>query len=401
MFDSMSKTVTMEVFRAGKQTDSAGNSKEWTEKDLDKIIEKTNSIGEDVPATLGHPKDNSPAFGWFGPSKLVRKGKVLFAELKDVTKEFGEALKNKNFKNRSIALRNDFSLRHIAFLGGVMPAVKGLSDFKFNEKDEFQEFEFAMDSSDTVFAFRTIGRIFQGLRDKIISKDGVETADKALNQFDIDSLKSMMVDPTENNNPIPEVFNESQDEESENGGDMEFKEQFEAEKAKNAELAAQLEESKKESAEFKEAAEKSEKELNEFKETREKEIKEAKEVEFNEFAEKLIKEKKVLPAQKNVIVQMCKTLDGQESIDFNEGDESIKKTPLDIYKAGLEENNTSGLFGEKFENHSDVGASVESAIANKVNDLMEKTGKDFNECSRKLMEDEPELFNGYNYTKKI
>jgi len=152
------KKIVMEVFRAGKQTDAAGNSKEWTEKDLDKMVSSFEELGEDVPATIGHNTKNGPAMGWF--KKVFRKGDTLFAELGDIVEEFGVMLKKKMFKNRSIALRNDFSLRHIAFLGAEPPAVKGLKDFAFKENDEFKEYEFGMEEEERI--------TIKNLRDNIL-----------------------------------------------------------------------------------------------------------------------------------------------------------------------------------------------------------------------------------------
>ena len=98
----MSKTVSIEVFRAGKQTDSAGNVREWTESDLDSIASKYNPAEHEAPVVIGHPKDNSPAFGWV--ESLQRNGDTLIASLKDLSDGFVDAWKAGHYKKRSISL---------------------------------------------------------------------------------------------------------------------------------------------------------------------------------------------------------------------------------------------------------------------------------------------------------
>jgi hypothetical protein len=66
----------------------------------------------------------------------------LFAKAKDVVPEFLEAIKKNLYKKRSIALNSDLTLRHIGFLGGTPPAIKGLKNIAFKEDDEFFTYEY-------------------------------------------------------------------------------------------------------------------------------------------------------------------------------------------------------------------------------------------------------------------
>ena len=138
----------IEVFKAGTHTDASGNTREWTIKDIDTIVALYNNQPEDskheAPIVIGHPEDNSPAYGWV--EKLKRDGDVLLAKLKDLAPEFVAWVKKGLYKKRSISLYSDLLLKHVGFLGGVPPAVKGLADPKFaNEKAsiliEFGELE--------------------------------------------------------------------------------------------------------------------------------------------------------------------------------------------------------------------------------------------------------------------
>ena len=121
------------IFSSGKHTDSKGNTKEWTNDDLDKICYQFKNVHSTVPICVGHPQTNSPAYGWL---KDVRRiGGNLYCSFKDVQTEFKEALKRGLFKNRSISLDKDLNIRHLAFLGGQAPAIKGLEQFCFQDLD--------------------------------------------------------------------------------------------------------------------------------------------------------------------------------------------------------------------------------------------------------------------------
>lgn len=134
----------IEVFKTGIHTDSSGNTRQWTAEDLDKICETYNNQPEETrheaPVVIGHPVTDSPAYGWV--EKLERRGNVLYAKLKDLAKEFVEWVKKGLYRKRSIALYENLMLKHIGFLGGVPPAVKGLADPQFDENLGSFEFEF-------------------------------------------------------------------------------------------------------------------------------------------------------------------------------------------------------------------------------------------------------------------
>ena len=128
----------IEVFKTGTHTDSSGNTKKWTTKDIDKIVSNYAARKVDSPAVIGHPKSNSPAYGWV--MELKRDGDKLLAKVKPTVKEFVEWVNKKLYKYVSISLRPDLSLRHVGFLGGSPPAVKGLKVPEFAE-EEFTEIE--------------------------------------------------------------------------------------------------------------------------------------------------------------------------------------------------------------------------------------------------------------------
>jgi len=171
------------VFKTGMHTDSAGNTKTWIEQDLDNVVEKFDpKVG--APLVIGHPKENAPAYGWV--EGLKRVGQYLYYKPMQVVPAFKEMVNKGMFKKRSISMYPDGTLRHIGYLGAVPPAIKGLPDHMFMvEEDsitiEFEEYRIPM-----------IGRMFQRLRDFLIEKYDTETADKVVSDYEIDELKRMI-----------------------------------------------------------------------------------------------------------------------------------------------------------------------------------------------------------------
>jgi len=130
------------IFAGGKQTDSHGIEHDGDEM-IDKAIQLFDPEYHEPPITVGHPEDNSPAFGWVKAIKKVTqkvkdgsKFNVLMAKFKDVVPEFAQAVRQGLYKKRSASFYPDGRLRHVGFLGGMPPAVKGLADLKFGESDQ-------------------------------------------------------------------------------------------------------------------------------------------------------------------------------------------------------------------------------------------------------------------------
>lgn len=128
------------IFKTGTHTDSNGVEKTWTDSDLDRIVSQYDPKQHEAPVVIGHPSDNSPAWGWV--ESLKRDGNILYAKLKNLVPEFVDMVRKGLFKKRSISLYPDLSLRHIGFLGAMPPAVKGLPDVAFKAGEKFIEHEF-------------------------------------------------------------------------------------------------------------------------------------------------------------------------------------------------------------------------------------------------------------------
>ena len=159
--------MKFEIFKVGTHTSSNGTTKEYT---LDHLNQIAQNHSEPAPIVVGHPKDNSPAFGWI--KNLFVKGESLFAEAADLVPEFIDLLKKKIYKNRSVSLKQNedgtLSLNHVGFLGGALPAVKGLAELNLNA-DDTESFSF--DISDLSAEFSTsVEKTEKKVQDKINAK---------------------------------------------------------------------------------------------------------------------------------------------------------------------------------------------------------------------------------------
>lgn len=345
--------MRIEIFKVGTQTDSAGNAREWTEADLDKIASSYNPANHEAPVCIGHPKDNAPAWGWV--KSVTRDGSSLFAEIGDLVAEFSDMLSKKMFKKRSISLYPDLSLRHIGFLGAQPPAVKGLADFKFSEgllPLEYADWE-------TTWSFNGVGRLFQGLRDWLIETKDIATADKLLPQYDIDPLKAMR--------PTPEPMNTGYTETSTEDTDMDkvtelqativdFTEKLSSETAKVTAAVARAT-----SAESRVAVLEKEKTRGDL----------------GNFCERMVNAGKMLPAQKGNHVAVMESLHGQADIEFTEGTATVKKSPLKAYQDAIENGAkliTFGEFAKGGTGGDDMGDAVK--IAEKATTYKEQRAKE-------------------------
>ena len=175
----------IELFRAGHQVDSAGRSREWTEAELDQIVQN-HSAATAAPIVIGHPKTDAPAYGW--AQTLKREGKKLLGRFTQVEPSFADLVKEGRYRRRSVAIGEDpergFYLRHVGWLGAAAPAVKGLADVQFSS-DDTTLYEFSFDPAQYANA---LARLFRGVREALLERFGSEAADKAVPEWDLDSL---------------------------------------------------------------------------------------------------------------------------------------------------------------------------------------------------------------------
>lgn len=341
--------MRIEIFRTGKHTDGAGVERTYTEDDLDRMVVSYNPAKHEAPVVIGHPKDNSPAWGWV--KCLAREGASLYAELRDLVPEFVECVKRGMYKKRSIAIYPDMTLRHVGFLGGMPPAVKGLADIAFSQDDNQTVIEF-MDHEETG-TFQMLGRMFSGVRDFFIEKFGMDVADKVIPAWDIDQLKSTQA--TEDTNPVTPTFTE--------GGSMPTVQELQAQLAqrdsdnatltkKNTELAAQV-------AQFSESSASQATEIANLKAAIATIETTSRKAEHISFCENLVKTGKLAPALKDTMVAQLEIAFQASTGTFAEG--QVK--PVDALRKALADAPTVLQFGEVATSGAASGATDGKASA--------------------------------------
>ncbi|RCJ20143.1 hypothetical protein A6S26_05325 [Nostoc sp. ATCC 43529] len=170
----------IEIFAAGTHTSSNGVTVSLNESDLDAIANSYDPDLFDAPAVVGHPRDNSPAYAWV--EGVRRVGNKLMASLKDWDTDFQEAVRNKRYKKISASFyspdspsnpkQGSYYLRHVGFLGGMAPAVKGLKSVAFAEVEE--------GVVDFCCGMGTDKEIFRNLREWLIEEYGIDTSDRVV-----------------------------------------------------------------------------------------------------------------------------------------------------------------------------------------------------------------------------
>lgn len=146
-----------EIFKTGTHTDKKGRVRDWTEADLDRMVAGYDPKAHEAPICIDHneaegPIKGGPAYGWV--EALKREGSKLLAKFKEVVPGFAKAVNQGFYKKRSASIFPGGTLRHVAFLGALPPAVKGLADYQFSEGDCFEyseaigDFKFNLEQED-------------------------------------------------------------------------------------------------------------------------------------------------------------------------------------------------------------------------------------------------------------
>ena len=338
------------VFRAGTHTDSDGNKRTWTPADLDHMASSYNPTQHEAPVVIGHPKDNSPAFGWV--RSLTHQDGTLFADA-DLQPELEKMIKRGLFKKRSISLYDDGSLRHIGFLGALPPAVKGLPDIQFGEGKavtiEFAETHKQPEGGKSM-------KFVEWIR-QLAGKDGIT----------LDDLPS----------PGPS-FSET-----------ELQARIDA---------ARKEEREKTTQEFSEAGKKRDDDLKAREEKLRAKEAQARKDGISSFCEALQKEGKLTPAMMKVGMGMTNFLESiaaiETTIEFGEADSKKKQTPLEFMQSFLRGLPKAIEFREFAADDKDPGAGGDAEKRERlISNYMEKNPKaTYRDAVLSVSKEKPELF---------
>ncbi|WP_301817768.1 2-oxoacid:acceptor oxidoreductase [Neisseria maigaei] len=305
--------MSYEIFRAGTRTDANGNTVTITHADLAAAAQAYDPKVHEAPIVVGHPKADAPAYGWV--SGLKAENGVLTADFAQVDEGFADLVKTGRYKKVSASFYPPTSpnnpkpgvwtLRHVGFLGAQPPAVKGLSAISFAEGEVYVEF-----SED---AHLQTASLLSRFRDWFIGRFGLEEADKVLPDWQIEAIKELAAVPQTH---APAEFTESPP-------PPENHENKETPMSLEQELAA--EKAAREAAE-KKAAE-SQAELKKLQDEQHTALRDGAHEQNAEFAEGLVKEGRLKPADKDLVVKVLDFAEYPDDVtaDFGEGS---KKQPL-------------------------------------------------------------------------
>ncbi|MGE0388448.1 MAG: peptidase [Gammaproteobacteria bacterium] len=303
----MSEARTLSIFRPGRHITAGGDTLTFSEADCAAIAASYDPARHQAPLTIGHPKDDAPAYGWV--KSLQFADGVLGAVPDQVEPQFAELVNAGRFKKLSASFyppahpRNPapqaYYLRHVAFLGAQPPAVKGLPDARFAADEAgVVEIEFGEPVA------WPVARVLRSLREWLIAKFSPEDADRVVPDYVIQDLDAAARAQPDNPMTTPAYAEPATPTTTDEDPAMTAEQQA-ALKAREDAITAK-------EAEFAE---------------RETKIKAAeaaaRRTEVAEFVEQLVKDGKVLPRDQAPLVEFMAG-DGAE-IAFAEGDATVKK----------------------------------------------------------------------------
>lgn len=202
----MNNTPGIEIFRAGTHVAVDGREITFSAADVDELAATYDPALSEAPMVVGHPQINAPAYGW--AKSLRAKDGVLYAEPHQVDAAFAEMVNAGRYKKRSASIYlgdtpgnpvpGKLYLRHIGFLGGAAPAVKGLRDAQF--ADGGAAAEFALPVS---YLGRSLVDVLGRVRDWFVETQGAEKADQIIPSWQLRSIEEFSIDTDTNAIPAP------------------------------------------------------------------------------------------------------------------------------------------------------------------------------------------------------
>jgi hypothetical protein len=310
----------LQIFKPGTHTPESGRPLVFSEADLAATAAAYDPAKHEAPLVVGHPSVDAPAYGWV--KSLSFADGIMLADPDQVDASFAELVNAGTFKKISASFYSPtapnnpvpgvYYLRHVGFLGGRSPAVKGLKSASFAEAEEgvlsFGDYE---DQVELGF--------WRRLKNWLIGKEGADTAEAMLPEYEMGILAREAFQPSEQSGSLQNFSEDSMDQ-------KEIAEQKKTLDLQAADLAA--------------------------RETALKVQEHAQNAASNvSFAEGLISKGILLPAQKESVVALLSLSDGiPVTADFAEG-----KSQAEIFKEFLANQPKIVSFGEH------AGAEEENA----------------------------------------
>ncbi len=185
-----------DVCRTGTHTDMHNTTFTLSEGDLARIA-AAYATSDPAPVVVGHPETDAPAWGRVDGLRVV--GDTLQAKLTRLDDAFRAAVEAGRYAGRSVAIDRDdtggWSLRHIGFLGGVAPAVQGLSPAMFRAPATAPaatlELAVPLGGTEERSARDTTARALRGLREWVIERSTIEQADRILPDWALTEIQAL------------------------------------------------------------------------------------------------------------------------------------------------------------------------------------------------------------------
>jgi len=298
----MPDPAPIQIFRPGRHVSVSGDVLEFSAADLAATATAYDPAKHEAPIVVGHPRTDAPAYGWV---KSLAAGAALEATPQQVDPAFADMVAAGRFKKISASFFTPDSpinpvpgvyyLRHVGFLGAQPPAVKGLRNPEFAAGTE-GVIEFG-DFDDVLTA-----GLWRRLREWIISRFGLDEADKTIPDYTVARLDESARQPEEAPQEAAAAAAYSEPTRKEVHVTPEEISAFEAENTRLKQLLAEWEARERAAA----AA--------------------ARHAGHAAFADGLLREGRLLPGHVGVCVAALDFVAGQESVvEFGEGE---KKQPL-------------------------------------------------------------------------
>lgn len=299
----------LQIFKTGTHTDVHGQRLTFAAADLQASASAYDPALLAAPLVVGHPKLTDPAYGWV--KSIFTDGAVLNAEPERVEPQFAEMVNAGQFPRMSASFYHPDSpsnpvpgvwyLRHVGFLGAAAPAVKGLRPASF-AGDVGLTVEFAAPGADP----NLLARLFRNLREHLLSTSDADTADRVIPDWMIEEITPPA--------PVPEPAT-----------DPAFSEEETMDPKKTADFAAR-----------ETALSEREHALKAREDAIAQQEVQAHKSQLAEFAEGLVKSGKLLPRDKDNLVEFMAGLDNAATVSFAEAGQVTQKTPIDWFKGWLD-----------------------------------------------------------------
>ena len=191
----------LHIFRAGRHTASCGTTLDFDETALQGAVDAYDPALHEAPIVIGHPRDNGPAFGWIRGLSYAEGD--LSAEPHQVNDDFAELVKPGAYKKISASFYSPdaptnpapgaWYLRHVGFLGAQPPAIKGLAAIGFNDAEE-GVVEFGGRDAGPANDLITAG-VMRRLREWLLQKYGREDADDVVPAYLVEDMEHVARTP--------------------------------------------------------------------------------------------------------------------------------------------------------------------------------------------------------------